>query len=432
MSEPLRRELSLRDLVFFNIAAVAGIRWLAAAAHTGPGSIGLWITAAVGFFVPSALVVTRLSRAMPEEGGIYVWTRSAFGEWHGFLCGWCYWLNNFFYFPSLVLAGVTMAAYIAGPEWIAEAESPGFAVPASIGVIVAVTALSLPGLGTGKWIGNAGGAATYLAGLLLIAGGGAAFWLQGSATPFDPVPEVDWQKLNFWPQIAFAFGGLELGAILGGEIRDPSRTVRRAAWISGFAISGFYVAGTLAILTLLPPERVSVVTGLAQAGRAAGIALGLPAAGPLLAALVTLGIAGQLGAWMTGTARLPVVFGMERILPPSFASTRKVLAGQSAACIALLLATQWGENFRTAYQLLVDMTVITYFIPFFYLFLTAWRHGARLSAVPGLAVTLAALAFSFVPPGGAGSVWLFEAKLAAGLVLVTAGARWLFCRGVRG
>src|SRR5262245_31314073 len=102
----LRREMGLRDLVLFNIAAVIGIRWLGAAAQTGYGSITLWVLAAVLFFVPSAIAVSVLSARFPEEGGIYVWTKSEFGEWHGFLCGWCYWLSNLFYFPNLLLAGV--------------------------------------------------------------------------------------------------------------------------------------------------------------------------------------------------------------------------------------------------------------------------------------------------------------------------------------
>ena len=105
----LRREIGLWDLVLFNIAAVVGIRWLAAAAQAGSGSITLWLVAAALFFVPSALAVATLSARFPKEGGIYVWTKEGFGDWHGFLCGWCYWLSNLFYFPNLLLAGIGMA-----------------------------------------------------------------------------------------------------------------------------------------------------------------------------------------------------------------------------------------------------------------------------------------------------------------------------------
>ena len=90
----LVRVLGVSDLVLFNVAAVVGIRWLAAAAHVGPGSIALWLAAAVCFFVPCGIAVGALSRRFPEEGGLYIWTRTAFGEWHGFLCAWCFWTST--------------------------------------------------------------------------------------------------------------------------------------------------------------------------------------------------------------------------------------------------------------------------------------------------------------------------------------------------
>ena len=70
--EALRRELRFWDLVFINISAVAGVRWLATAAHAGSGSIFLWLLATVAFFIPSALVVSALSERFPEEGGLYI------------------------------------------------------------------------------------------------------------------------------------------------------------------------------------------------------------------------------------------------------------------------------------------------------------------------------------------------------------------------
>src|ERR1700688_4003961 len=90
----LKRELRLWDLVFLNVAAVASARWLAAAAHAGPGSVSLWVLAICAFFVPSAFVVSSLSQRFPDEGGLYIWTKRAFGDWHGFLCAWLYFLSN--------------------------------------------------------------------------------------------------------------------------------------------------------------------------------------------------------------------------------------------------------------------------------------------------------------------------------------------------
>ena len=94
------------DLLLFNVASVLGPRWIAVAAHNGSSSISLWVIAAVLFFLPTTIILTELSTRFPEEGGLYVWTKKAFGEFHGFVAGWTYWVYTFFYFPGLLMASV--------------------------------------------------------------------------------------------------------------------------------------------------------------------------------------------------------------------------------------------------------------------------------------------------------------------------------------
>src|ERR1700704_569929 len=100
----LRRAMGFWDVLLFNIAAVLGPRWIAAAAHNGTSSISLWLLAALLFFMPSALVSVWLSTPLPHEGGLYEWEKQAFGDFHGFIAGWFYWIYAFFYFPSLLMA----------------------------------------------------------------------------------------------------------------------------------------------------------------------------------------------------------------------------------------------------------------------------------------------------------------------------------------
>jgi len=425
--------LGLRDLVLFNIVAVIGIRWLAAAAHTGPVSITLWLLAAVFFFVPSALAVATLSARFPAEGGIYVWTKQAFGDWHGFLCGWCYWLSNLFYFPNLLLAGVDMAGYALG--W---SEVKVYVISASLVILWLGLVTNIFGLSIAKWSNNAGALAAYAAGALIVTFGFVVWLRHGSATPIQLAPHWDLEKVNFWSQIAFAFGGLELGAILGGEIRNPARTVPRAAWISGLCIAAFYILGTLALMILLPPDRISILTGLVQAATEAGARLGSPWLGRVMIVLIMVGVAGQLGAWIGGCARIPFVIGLDRYFPPALArlhprwgTPHVALLAQGIACTVFVIALQAGENLRVGYQLLVDMTVIVYFIPFAYMFAAAWKFGRKTSAAMGLAVTLISIAVSLVPPNDARSVALFEFKLIAGCAVLVVLARMLFAAARR-
>jgi glutamate:GABA antiporter len=424
----LRRELGLRDLILFNIAAVTGVRWLAAAAHTGPGSISLWLLAAVFFFVPSALAVAALSRRFPEQGGIYVWTRRAFGDWHGFLCGWCYWLSNLFYFPSLLLAGVGMAGSALG-----FGENPAWIIAVSLATLWIASITNIIGLRIGKWTENLGALSTYLVGALLAAFGVVVWMRFGSATPLSILPEWNFNKLNFWSQIAFAFGGLELGAIMGGEIRNPEKTVARAAWIAGGCIATFYIVGTVAMLVLLPPDRISTVTGLVQAAAAAGQRLGWGWPALVLASAICLGVMGQLGAWIAGSARLPFVIGIDHYLPPIFSRLHPKwrtphfsILVVSGACTIFVTLMQAGENLRTGYQLLVDMTVITYFVPFLYLFGTAWKYGERVSGAAGALITVMAIVLSFMPPPEVSSVGIFELKMAGGFIMLAGAARLCF------
>jgi amino acid transporter len=73
----LRRQLGTRDLVLKNVAAILSPRWMAFAAASGPSSVGLWVAASIFFFVPNALCITALSSSLPQEGGLYSWSKRA-------------------------------------------------------------------------------------------------------------------------------------------------------------------------------------------------------------------------------------------------------------------------------------------------------------------------------------------------------------------
>lgn len=435
-SEPtsLRRELGLRDLVLLNISAVVGVRWLAAAAHSGPGAFLLQLAAAVLFFLPCALVVARLSRRFPDEGGLYVWTREAFNDWQAFLCAWFYLLSNIVFFPTVLMAGVTMSSYIFGPGVAQALERPMVTIPLTLGALWLTFVFNLVGLNVGKWTSNLGGASTYLIVVVLLS---AALWLghrQGSATHFHFIPSVSFDSVNLWSQIAFSFIGLELGAILGGEIRDPRRTVPRAAWISAAACYAFYAAGTFAMLVLMKPEAISPLTGLAQAGQAAGERLGLTWLPASFAVLIALGVIGQTGSYIAGISRLPYAIGLDRHMPPAFSrlhprwrTPHVSLISQGIAASLILLSLQAGETVGAAYQTLVDMCTLTGFLPFLYIFAAAYKFGQRVAGVSGFAVSAAAMVLSLSPPAGIQSAWIFEGKLIGGCLLL-AWLGWMIYR----
>ncbi len=420
----LRRELRLRDVVLFNICAVVSLRWIAAAAHAGSGSFVLWVIAAVFFFLPSAIVVAGLSQRFPEESGMYIWTKHAFGDQHAFLCGWFYFLSTVLYFPSLLLAGISMTAYAFGGFGAHFAEERAFAVPATLVVLWGAFGANFFGMKVAKWISALGGSSTFIIGAVVGALAIVVGLRSGIATKFTLLPKASLDTLNFWSQIAFAFVGLELAPIVSGEIRNPRRDLPRAALISGIISAVFYIGATAALLVLLKPEQISPMTGLAQAGAAGAQKLGAPVIAIALAALIGAAVVGQLDTWIAGNTRLPYAIGLDHYLPAAFGRLHPrwgtpyvSLLVQAVAATLFLLMAQLGESVRAAYQIMVDMTVIVTFIPFVYIFGAGFRFASRIAALSGLAVTLVAIVLSALPPPDVSSVAIFEAKVLGGSVV---------------
>jgi amino acid transporter len=457
----LRKVMGFWDVLLFNIATVLGPRWIAAAAHNGASSISLWALVAVVFFIPYAMVVNELSSRFPEEGGLYVWAKEAFGDFHGFVAGWNYWIYTVFYFPGLLLASASMSAYVLGGRGVDLAQNRLYLEIGSYVLLTIAVVLNIVGLNVGKWLQNAGGIGTYIPLLILSCIATILWFRQGSATHFttaNMLPHWNWDTVNFWSQIAFAFTGLELVSAMSAEIRDPQRTLPRAVLGSGVLIAAMYIAGTIAVLVLLPAEQVSLTSGVFQAITFGAKALGVAFMGVLAAVLVSAGNAGGVGSTVAGIARVPFVVGIDRYLPKAFGKIHPrwrtpyisilVQAGISAL---VLRVSQVNETTRGAYQVLVDAAIILYFIPFLYMFAAAIKlagrkdrkENAHAVLVPGgkpgvwiasglgFAVTLLSIGVSLYPPGDSTDRRAFLIKvvswtmgsLALGLILYWRGAR---------
>jgi glutamate:GABA antiporter len=461
----LRKTMGFWDVLLFNIATVLGPRWIAAAGHNGTSSISLWAIAAVFFFVPGALVINELSSRFPEEGGLYVWAKEAFGDFHGFIAGWTYWIYTFFYFPGLLLASASMAAYILGPSGSALAGDRAFQLWLSMGLLVVAVVLNIVGLNIGKWLQNAGGVGTYIP-LVILVGVAAVVALRhgpgfGSATHFtarNMLPALNWDTINFWSQIAFAFTGLELVSAMSEEVRDPRRTLPRAVFGAGALIAFIYIAGTFAILALLPAASIDPQSGVFSAITVGSVALKIGFLGVLAAILVTVGNAGGVGSTVAGIARVPFVVGVDRYMPAAFSKIHPKwktpwvsILVQGGISAFILLSSQLNQSVRSAYQFLVDAAVILYFIPFLYMFAAVIRLARRRDRaenshavlVPGgrlgvwicgslgFLVVLIGIVVSAIPPGDATNKLGFEMQLLIGTVVSILVGLVLYWRGVR-
>ena len=456
----LPRAMGLRDLVLFNIVAVLSLRWLATAAAAGPSVISFWILAALLFFVPQGLAVSHLSSRYPNEGGIYHWTKRQFGEGHGFLCGWCYWVNNILYYPNLLMATAVVGTYAFGMGGTGLESNWSYVLPATLGALWIAVGLNIVGLRTGRWLQNLGALGTYVPGVLLVALGLYAVLTRPPATPMTPaalLPDLgDWSSLNLWASIAFAFAGLELSAVLGDEVKDPRRNLPRSILISAPLIAFVYIAGTVSVLWLVPTGEVNIVSGFLQALAAGAADAGVAFAwiAPAAAACFVVGNVGGVGAWLTGPARVAFVIGLDRYFPPAFGKVHPrwrtpyvaILTQAVLASVFLLVSLLGrGTTVEAAYLVILDTMLLVYFIPYIYLFicyLADRLQGAGAESGPsrlkvaliglsGLGLTLFAMFIATVPPAGTEDPWMFRLKVIGGALGFVLLGGVLFLRGKR-
>lgn len=446
----LRRVLTFRDLFLFYMVTGFSLRWVATAAAAGPSALVIWVAAALGFFVPLVYSVLELSSRYPQEGGIYVWSKRAFGPFAAFITGWTYWGSNLPYFPGLLYFAAANALFIGGPEWQAwSSNSTYFIAVAMTGLTIAVT-LNVVGLNVGKWLNNVGAMASWVPAAALMVLGAVAWSRFGSATPMTGsalLPSTALKDVIFWSTIAFAFGGVESGSTMGDEIRDARRTVPRAILSAGAATTVLYIVCTFSLLITLPREQVNGLQGISQALQTITAKVGVAWLAPVFAAFVTLNALGGVGGWFAATARLPFVAGLDRFLPEAFGRLHPkwhtpyvALLVQAFIAGLFIFLGQAGTNVRGAYDALVSMGIIAYFIPFLFLFAAMIKlqdepAGPEVMLVPGgkpVAITLAAIGFvvtavsivlACIPPDDEPNKTLAVVKIVgASVALVAIGA----------
>jgi amino acid transporter len=418
------RVMGFADVSLLYIVTGVSLRWIATAAAAGPGSVIIWIGAFLLFYIPFALAILELSSRHPDEGGLYVWTRRAFGDFPGFIAGWCYWTSNLPYFPAVFYFAASNALFIGGERWTGLGQSTGYFMGFALLSLALIATLNIIGLKHARWLHNIGAYGMWVPVAVVVVMGMISWNRFGSATQFSlktMAPSFDLKDMIFWASLAFAFSGCETASFMSGEIKDARRTIPRALIFSGIIVAACYILGTIAVLVAMPPGQVDSLAGLMQAITATAGKLGWLWIVPSVALLITVGNLGAAGGFLAATARIPFAVGIDKMLPPAFGKLHPrygtphvaimVQAGLGAVFVFL---GQAGTSVKGAYDVLVSMGIITSFIPFVFVFLALIRlqrepvaadvirvpGGPRVAIVLaciGLATTLSAIGLAMMP-----------------------------------
>jgi amino acid transporter len=446
----LVRALGVSDLTWLYLVAVVNLNVVPVVAVAGFKVMWLWAVAILLFFVPQGIGVIELAEHMPGEGGLYLWTKESYGDFHGFICGWCYWMTNMFFVPSLLFYVTGVTTYIVGGSTAAKLnDSRFFFFFLTVSLLWITVFANVRGLGVGKWVNNVGGiGALTIGGALIIMGAVVVTEHRGLLHWKDLAPgSLGALPLSSFGVLCLALVGMELGPIMGDEVRDPRRTIPRSVAWGGSLSALLYVGCTLALLTAVPQSQMAVVQGLLQAVDTMSASFGLGWILLPLAVLMAASIAGSTSAWVSGSARILFVCGLDRYLPkalgkvhPRYHSPHVALIMFGFLASSIIAMSFIGVSVQEAYLTLLDLAVALQMISYMYLFLSLLKRAfskssspryyrrpvLQLASVSGLMMATLGFAMAFVPSRQISSIGSFELKMVLTLGVILALASGLF------
>jgi amino acid transporter len=445
----LRRVLGRWDLVLLFVVAVFNLNVVPSIAANGGVTVWLWIISLILFFWPQGIAVIELAQRYPGEGGVYLWAKEVFGDFHGFLSGWCYWTNNMMYVPTIMLYFVGVSVFVFGPRHQSLADNKIFALTASIVLLAILVVLNIIGLGVGKWINNLGAIGTFFAAAVLISLGlivWSRFGTTVTAADFQ-IPANPRFLLNSFGVICFGLVGLELASVMGDEIENPQRILPGAvAW--GGVLSGLlYIGATLTLLIAVSKQDISVLQGIVQAVSHMADRVRAPWIVAPFAFLLSVSIAGIGSAWLAGSARIPFVAGLDSYMPswlgrvhPRYSTPYAALIVHAVVSMILIIVNFTAAGVQETFQKLLSLAVVLQLVPFLYMFgallklaaaptFTKARYGRPtllFAGASGLITTTMGIALAFFPAAQITSLLSYEVWMFGGTLLFVGLAAFFF------
>jgi amino acid transporter len=418
-SESLKKPLGLFDLVLTQILFVVGSTWVGTAAKLGQAHLFVWLSAILLFYIPQAAVVIYLSNRMPLEGGIYQWVKLGFNEFAGFIVAWNLWLLSI---TVIALGGMfttTNISYALGANFAWMPDSKWCVSLISTALVVGLGWACVRGLSLGKWLHNVGAFA------MLVVYGALIFLpllglARGELKNYHPIqfalPAMWLYSINIFSKLSVGgLSGFEYVAILAGETRSPARDIGRSVLIASPIIALMFILGTSSVLAYIGDKPIDLIGPVPQTLR-----LGLhsfPIAGVIASIgilLMTTRTISSTSVHVTGSSRLPMVAGWDRLLPswfsrlhPRYKTPTNSIIFVGVTTLVIAISSQIGAGIQEAFQLVDNAANVFYGIVYFMMFAipifgaATIRSGAsiwlRVAAISGALVTLSGIFFTVYP-----------------------------------
>jgi basic amino acid/polyamine antiporter, APA family len=284
----------------------------ASLAPYGVNGLSGWLFSAAGA-VALALVFAALSRAFPRDGGLYVYTRVAFGPLPAFVVAWGYWVSVWVGNAAIATGGVSYLSAL----FPAIARAPGVSVAATLAVLWLLTFVNCAGVRAAGWVQTVTTVLKLLPLLAVAALGVGLFFLRrplpgfAGGTPLSLDGTTAAATLTLW-----ALLGLESATVPADKVENPEKTVPRAT-VVGTVVTALISAGACSVVLLLVPssELAASNAPFADAVRP----LWGESAATLVALFAAISAFGALNGWILLQGELPWAMARDGVFPRVFA-----------------------------------------------------------------------------------------------------------------
>ncbi|MFF3024064.1 APC family permease [Gottfriedia sp. NPDC057948] len=371
------KKLGVMGLSFLSINAILGLRNIAFASTIGPSALFYWIVAALIYFIPIGLIVAELSTTYPNQGGMGVWVRKAFGEKASFLCSWFFWIANFTYYPSLLLT--TTIAIVYGINQPQMASHPMKTAIISSVIFWIVTLLTLKGTKMSGRLASIGAPLGVLVPAILIFGFGFYSMFSGepSATHFTQstiMPNnLSFGTIMFLSTLMFGFSGAEMLGTIAGNVRNPQKTFPRAIFITSIIIALVYILATVAFQFVITISSDQTATALYLFADKITSQFGLNfSLSQILGICFVLAFVGSL-SFLILNPSVMIAESAKDVLPRNLLKENKdgmpsiLILGQAVAVTFILILSAFVPSVSKALNMLVLMSTLAFFIPYVFL-----------------------------------------------------------------
>ena len=368
-------------------------------------SLGGWAISAGGA-VMLALVFARLSRQLPATGGLYAYTRAAFGDFAGFLVAWGYWLSTVITLGALAVA---MVGYL-DPFIPAIVRAPGAAALLAVVAIWLVIGFNVAGVALAGRV-QIVTTALKLMPLVVVGLGGLFFFRADVFTmpPTDATP-ASTQLISVVTLTLWAFLGLECATIPAGSMRDPERTIPRATIVGTVVTAIIYVVSTVGVMSLVAPEVLG--TSTAPFADAATTLFG-GVGGQLVAAGAAISCLGALNGWVLMAGQLPMAAANDRLFPAPFArlssrGTPAVAMVVGGVIASVLVAMNYSRGLVELFTFIILLSTLSTLVPYVFCSMAVWLMPGQPRPRGGPAViSILAFVYAMFAIGGAGQETVF-------------------------